>query len=157
MRKHSLFTHCLPHRTSVWLPWHTVQRCVGHTSAPCWRTAPPAPTDETCRASLQLPHAPARARLKLQHKCPHIIAECVNHTVTSQGHLTSTIRAVFSGPKATGHSPRERPQDAAWETKVSAPLSVAELVVGLTVTMTETKNRPPHKEGRGRCEWCCLE
>lgn len=30
------------------------------------------------------------------------------------------------------------------------------MVAGLTVVMTGVKNRPPHKEGRGRCERSCL-
>lgn len=38
---------------------------------------------DVSRAPLQFPRAAARVHLKLQHKCPHIIAECVNHTVTS--------------------------------------------------------------------------
>lgn len=39
-------------------------------------------------------------------KCPHITAECVNHTVTSQEHLTSTNPAAHERPKATGYIPR---------------------------------------------------
>lgn len=57
---------------------------------------------ETKWRELQLPNATTRTHLML-HKCPHITAECVNHTVTSQGLLTSTNSAVFPGPKATGY------------------------------------------------------
>lgn len=38
---------------------------------------------ETSSAPLQLRRSAARAPPILQHKCPHIIGECVNHTVTS--------------------------------------------------------------------------
>lgn len=49
---------------------------------------------------LQFRRAAARAHLKLQHKCPHITAECVNRAVTSlQGHLTSSKHSRVSGLK----------------------------------------------------------
>lgn len=38
---------------------------------------------ETSSTPLQFRRSAARARMMLQHKCPHIIGECVNHTVTS--------------------------------------------------------------------------
>lgn len=77
---------------------------------------PPPPTTTTTThtkygnlprvgAPLQLPRATARVQLMPPHKCPQIRAECVNCTVTSQGHLTSTNPVAFPGPKATGYSP----------------------------------------------------
>lgn len=100
------------------LPRHTVQRCSGRASAPCLWIAPPAiplppPTTTHTKygnlprvgAPLQLPRATARVQLMPPHKCPQIRAECVNCTVTSQGHLISTNPVAFPGPKATGYSP----------------------------------------------------
>lgn len=99
-------------------PRHTVQRCSGRASAPCLWIAPPAiplplPTTAHTKygnlprvgAPLQLPRATARVQLMPPHKCPQIRAECVNCTVTSQGHLTSTNPVAFPGPKATGYRP----------------------------------------------------
>lgn len=79
----------------------------------CFRRLTSAPL-----SALQFPHVAARAHLMLPYKCPHITAECVNHTVTSQERLASTSPAAQSGPKATGYIPGNISLHAPWETKV---------------------------------------